>query len=179
MWLQARRFATVLARHCAVMDAHDPERQVGLAVDEWGCWYAPEPAPSAATSAAASAGAAAAREGAAGAAASGAAASGAAAAVAAGGSAPAALLEQRGTLRDGLVTALCLHAMAAHAERVRLANLAQACAPRKHAMHARTLHGALVHCVRRVRLATHPSTHPSRRSTCSRHRCRQARAACW
>ena len=36
MWLQARRFATVLARHCAVMDAHDPERQVGLAVDEWG-----------------------------------------------------------------------------------------------------------------------------------------------
>lgn len=174
MWLQARRFATVLARHCAVMDAHDPERQVGLAMDEWGCWYAPEPAPSAATSAAASAGAAAAREGAAGAAASG-----AAAAVAAGGSAPAALLEQRGTLRDGLVTALCLHAMAAHAERVRLANLAQACAPRKHAMHARTLHGALVHCVRRVRLATHPSTHPSRRSTCSRHRCRQARAACW
>ena len=174
MWLQARRFATVLARHCAVMDAHDPERQVGLAVDEWGCWYAPEPAPSAATSATASAGAAAAREGAAGAAASG-----AAAAVAAGGSAPAALLEQRGTLRDGLVTALCLHAMAAHAERVRLANLAQACAPRKHAMHARTLHGALVHCVRRVRLATHPSTHPSRRSTCSRHRCRQARAACW
>lgn len=170
MWLQARRFATVLARHCAVMDAHDPERQVGLAVDEWGCWYAPEPA----ASAAASAGAAAAREGAAGAAASG-----AAAAVAAGGSAPAALLEQRGTLRDGLVTALCLHAMAAHAERVRLANLAQACAPRKHAMHARTLHGALVHCVRRVRLATHPSTHPSRRSTCSRHRCRQARAACW
>ena len=174
MWLQARRFATVLARHCAVMDAHDPERQVGLAVDEWGCWYAPEPAPSAATSATASAGAAAAREGAAGAAASG-----AAAAVAAGGSAPAALLEQRGTLRDGLVTALCLHAMAAHAERVRLANLAQACAPRKHAMHARTLHGALVHSVRRVRLATHPSTHPSRRSTCSRHRCRQARAACW
>lgn len=174
MWLQARRFATVLARHCAVMDAHDPERQVGLAMDEWGCWYAPEPAPSAATSATASAGAAAAREGAAGAAASG-----AAAAVAAGGSAPAALLEQRGTLRDGLVTALCLHAMAAHAERVRLANLAQACAPRKHAMHARTLHGALVHCVRRVRLATHPSTHPSRRSTCSRHRCRQARAACW
>ena len=170
MWLQARRFATVLARHCAVMDAHDPERQVGLAVDEWGCWYAPEPA----ASPAASAGAAAAREGAAGAAASG-----AAAAVAAGGSAPAALLEQRGTLRDGLVTALCLHAMAAHAERVRLANLAQACAPRKHAMHARTLHGALVHCVRRVRLATHPSTHPSRRSTCSRHRCRQARAACW
>ena len=48
MWLQARRFATVLARHCAVMDAHDPERQVGLAVDEWGCWYAPEPAASAA-----------------------------------------------------------------------------------------------------------------------------------
>ena len=178
MWLQARRFATVLARHCAVMDAHDPERQVGLAVDEWGCWYAPEPAPSAATSAAASAGAAAAREGAAGAAASG-----AAAAVAAGGSAPAALLEQRGTLRDGLVTALCLHAMAAHAERVRLANLAQACAPRKHAMHARALHGAFVHSMRRVSLATHPSTHQSthasRRSTCSKHRCRQARAACW
>ena len=113
------------------MDAHDPERQVGLAVDEWGCWYAPEPA----ASAAASAGAAAAREGAARAAASG-----AAAAVAAGGPAPAALLEQRGTLRDGLVTALCLHAMAAHAERVRLANLAQACAPHRHAMHGYCAH---------------------------------------
>merc|ERR1719272_1118293 len=75
---KARRFATVLARHCAVMDAHDPERQVGLAVDEWGCWSAPEPATSPA--------AAAAVEGAAGTAASDAA---AAAAVAAGGPAPA------------------------------------------------------------------------------------------
>ena len=128
MWLQARRFATVLGRHCAVMDAHDPERQVGLAVDEWGCWYAPEPATSPR--------AAAAVEGAAGAGASDA----AAAAAAAGRPAPAALLEQRGTLRDGLVTALCLHAMAAHAERVRLANLAQACAPHRHAMHGYCAH---------------------------------------
>ena len=110
------------------MDAHDPERQVGLAVDEWGCWYAPEPATSP--------GAVAAVEGVP--ASDAAVAAAAAAAAAAGGPAPAALLEQRGTLRDGLVTALCLHAMAAHAERVRLANLAQACAPHRHGMHTHT-----------------------------------------
>ena len=25
--------------HLAVMDRHDPEHKIGLAVDEWGCWY--------------------------------------------------------------------------------------------------------------------------------------------
>lgn len=30
-------------RHSAVMDRHDPERKVGLYVDEWGTWYAPLP----------------------------------------------------------------------------------------------------------------------------------------
>ena len=30
-------------RHSAVMDRFDPERKVGLYVDEWGAWYAPLP----------------------------------------------------------------------------------------------------------------------------------------
>jgi alpha-N-arabinofuranosidase len=30
-------------RHSAVMDRYDPERKVGLYVDEWGAWYAPLP----------------------------------------------------------------------------------------------------------------------------------------
>ncbi|MDG0854155.1 alpha-N-arabinofuranosidase [Roseateles puraquae] len=30
-------------RHAAVMDRYDPERKVGLYVDEWGAWYAPLP----------------------------------------------------------------------------------------------------------------------------------------
>jgi len=30
-----------VSRHAAVMDRYDPERKVGLYVDEWGAWYAP------------------------------------------------------------------------------------------------------------------------------------------
>lgn len=36
---RARKMATLLERHCAVMDKHDPDRRVGLIVDEWGTWY--------------------------------------------------------------------------------------------------------------------------------------------
>jgi alpha-N-arabinofuranosidase len=33
----------LIAKHSAIMDRYDPERQVGLIVDEWGTWYAVEP----------------------------------------------------------------------------------------------------------------------------------------
>jgi alpha-N-arabinofuranosidase len=33
----------VLAGHAAVMDAYDPERRVGLVLDEWGTWFDVEP----------------------------------------------------------------------------------------------------------------------------------------
>ena len=32
-----------LKRHSAIMDAHDPDKRVGLYVDEWGTWYDVEP----------------------------------------------------------------------------------------------------------------------------------------
>lgn len=33
----------LLQEHIAIMDRHDPEKKVGLIVDEWGTWFAPEP----------------------------------------------------------------------------------------------------------------------------------------
>jgi alpha-N-arabinofuranosidase len=32
-----------IAKHIAIMDKHDPEKKVGLMVDEWGTWYDREP----------------------------------------------------------------------------------------------------------------------------------------
>jgi alpha-N-arabinofuranosidase len=32
-----------LKRDCAILDFHDPQRRIGLIVDEWGAWYAAEP----------------------------------------------------------------------------------------------------------------------------------------
>ncbi|HLK14836.1 MAG TPA: alpha-L-arabinofuranosidase C-terminal domain-containing protein, partial [Fimbriimonadaceae bacterium] len=34
---------SLIKGHCEVMDRHDPDRHVGMAVDEWGTWYAVEP----------------------------------------------------------------------------------------------------------------------------------------
>jgi alpha-N-arabinofuranosidase len=39
----ARVMEQLVARHGAIMDRYDPERQVGLIVDEWGTWFATEP----------------------------------------------------------------------------------------------------------------------------------------
>ncbi len=39
---QAARMEEVLQAHEAVLDRNDPERRIGLSVDEWGTWYAPE-----------------------------------------------------------------------------------------------------------------------------------------
>ena len=33
----------LVTRHSAIMDKFDPEKKVGLVVDEWGTWYDPEP----------------------------------------------------------------------------------------------------------------------------------------
>jgi alpha-N-arabinofuranosidase len=42
-WLQTfaqtRRMEELLARHSAIMDKTDPDKKVGIAVDEWGTWY--------------------------------------------------------------------------------------------------------------------------------------------
>lgn len=40
---QASRMDDVLTKHEAVMDKADPAKRIGLYVDEWGTWYAPEP----------------------------------------------------------------------------------------------------------------------------------------
>jgi alpha-N-arabinofuranosidase len=39
----ARRMDELLQRHGTIMDQYDPEKEVGLIVDEWGTWYAVEP----------------------------------------------------------------------------------------------------------------------------------------
>lgn len=39
----AWRMDKLLTDHIAVMDKHDPEKRIWLAVDEWGTWYAPDP----------------------------------------------------------------------------------------------------------------------------------------
>jgi len=36
---RAQRMGELLRGHAAVMDAYDPERTVGLVVDEWGTWW--------------------------------------------------------------------------------------------------------------------------------------------
>ena len=37
------RMAELLEKHSAIMDKHDPQKRVGLIVDEWGTWYDVEP----------------------------------------------------------------------------------------------------------------------------------------
>lgn len=39
---QAMRMDAVLKAHEAVLDRNDPTKRIGLFVDEWGSWYAPE-----------------------------------------------------------------------------------------------------------------------------------------
>ena len=36
---EALRIDTLLNGHCFIMDKYDPEKRVGLVVDEWGAWY--------------------------------------------------------------------------------------------------------------------------------------------
>jgi alpha-L-arabinofuranosidase len=37
------RIEEFILKHGAIMDKHDPQKRVGLLVDEWGTWYDPEP----------------------------------------------------------------------------------------------------------------------------------------
>jgi len=73
----------LITKHSALMDAKDPEKRVGLIVDEWGAWYDPEP-----------------------------------------GSNPGFLFQQN-SLRDALVAGATLNIFNNHADRVKMANIAQ------------------------------------------------------
>jgi len=37
------RMTELLDKHLAIMDKHDPQKRVGLVIDEWGTWYDPTP----------------------------------------------------------------------------------------------------------------------------------------
>ncbi|MFV3130305.1 alpha-N-arabinofuranosidase [Niveispirillum sp. KHB5.9] len=72
----------LIARHAAIMDKHDPEKKVAIAVDEWGAWFDSEKdAPSA--------------------------------------------LYLESTLRDAVIAGHSLNIFNRHADRVRMANIAQ------------------------------------------------------
>ena len=81
--ISAGRIETLLTRHSTVMDCYDPERRIGLVVDEWGTWWDVEPDTN-----------------------------------------PGFLFQQN-TMRDALVTSLHFDAFHRHADRLRMANLAQ------------------------------------------------------
>ncbi|GAA4422498.1 alpha-L-arabinofuranosidase C-terminal domain-containing protein [Georgenia halophila] len=85
-WTTVRRAQHVrelIAGHSAVMDAYDPTKKLGLALDEWGTWWNVEP-----------------------------------------GTNPG-FLYQQNTMRDALVAAIHFDAFHDHADRLRLANIAQ------------------------------------------------------
>jgi alpha-N-arabinofuranosidase len=42
-FVQTLRMAELIEKHSAIMDEYDPEKRVGLVVDEWGTWYDAEP----------------------------------------------------------------------------------------------------------------------------------------
>ena len=79
----ALRMDELVTKHSAIMDKYDPDKKVGLYVDEWGTWYDPEP-----------------------------------------GRNPG-FLYQQNTLRDALVASLTLDVFHRHADRVKMANIAQ------------------------------------------------------
>lgn len=74
----------IIKGHSDIMDRYDPEKRVGLVVDEWGNWFDVEP-----------------------------------------GTNPGFLFQQN-TLRDAMVAALNLNIFNNHADRIKMANLAQA-----------------------------------------------------
>jgi alpha-N-arabinofuranosidase len=41
--LNAQRMDELVRRHANIMDCYDPERRIGLVVDEWGTWFDVEP----------------------------------------------------------------------------------------------------------------------------------------
>jgi alpha-N-arabinofuranosidase len=81
--VQALRMDELITKHSAIMDKYDPQKRVGLYVDEWGLWHAAEP-----------------------------------------GTNPD-FLYQQNTVRDAVVAASTLNIFHRHAERVKLAAIAQ------------------------------------------------------
>lgn len=79
----AQKMDELITKHSTIMDQYDPEKRVGLIVDEWGSWLAVEP-----------------------------------------GSNPG-FLYQQNTIRDAMVAAITLNIFHKHAERVKMANIAQ------------------------------------------------------
>jgi alpha-N-arabinofuranosidase len=80
---KAARVERLVTQQRAILDGFDPERKIGLIVDEWGTWHPPTP-----------------------------------------GRNPK-FLWQQNTLRDALVAALSLDVFNRHADKVRMANIAQ------------------------------------------------------
>lgn len=74
----------LITKHSTIMDTYDPQKRIGLIVDEWGTWFSPEP-----------------------------------------GTNPG-FLYQQNTLRDAMVAAITLDIFHQHADRVYMANIAQA-----------------------------------------------------
>ena len=77
------RMDELVRKHGEVMDKYDPEKKIGLYVDEWGAWYDVEP-----------------------------------------GTNPGFLFQQN-TMRDAVIAGLNLNIFQAHADRVKMANIAQ------------------------------------------------------
>jgi alpha-N-arabinofuranosidase len=80
---ETRRMEEVVRSQEVILDKYDPQKKIGLAVDEWGSWLAPTP-----------------------------------------GTHPG-FLEQQNSQRDALVAALGVNIFVRHADRVRMANIAQ------------------------------------------------------
>ena len=40
---RALHMNTLITRHSAIMDQYDPEKRIGMIIDEWGTWFDPEP----------------------------------------------------------------------------------------------------------------------------------------
>lgn len=79
---RAYKMDEIITKHSAIIDKYDPERRIGLSIDEWGTWWtAPKDTPS--------------------------------------------NLYQQNTLRDAVIAGLTLNIFQNHAERVRMANIAQ------------------------------------------------------
>lgn len=79
----ALKMDELITKHSTIMDKYDPEKRVGLIVDEWGTWLAVEK-----------------------------------------GTNPG-FLYQQNTIRDAMVASLTLNIFHRHADRVRMANIAQ------------------------------------------------------
>jgi len=79
----AKKMDELITKHSTIMDKYDPEKRVGLIVDEWGSWLAVEPGTNSG------------------------------------------FLYQQNTIRDAMVASLTLNIFHRHADRVRMANIAQ------------------------------------------------------